>query len=304
MKNFKTYEEQLDSAQQHHGLVVEPRDEAISIITHVNYYRLRGYGIGLIQNNKLYPSGISIKVLYQLYSFDESLRSILFKIIEKVEVQLRSQLAYQLGGRYGPLGYLNPDWFQEIHRSSGIPIHEELIKKLMNEVMRQRNLPFVRHHFKKYDGFFPIWVAVEMLSFGNISSFYSVLSPSDRKDLADLYQTDPRKLSSWLLALLEIRNKCAHSNRIYNVPLKQSPALYKENKKYQTGSIHRLFPVVLVLCRMTKAHPFLHLAWNNFFGELQQLMAAFSEVIDLNCMGFPEDWVTVLSKYGTDRFSV
>jgi len=37
-------------------------------------------------------------------------------------------------------------------------------------VLHSKNLPFVKHHQEAYGGHFPIWAAVELMTFGNIAS--------------------------------------------------------------------------------------------------------------------------------------
>ncbi|MQN01098.1 MAG: Abi family protein [bacterium LCO1.1] len=38
------------------------------------------------------------------------------------------------------------------------------------KVLHSKNLPFVKHHQEAYGGHFPIWAAVELMTFGNIAS--------------------------------------------------------------------------------------------------------------------------------------
>ena len=62
----------------------------------INYYRLSGYGIGLTfsSNKDEYIEGISLQHLFRLYKFDSVLKNSLMHIIEQIEIQLRTQIAY------------------------------------------------------------------------------------------------------------------------------------------------------------------------------------------------------------------
>ena len=144
----------------------------------------------------------------------------------------------------------------------------------------------------KYEGHFPIWVAVELFTFGNLSSLYSIMKNEDQQAIADLYHTNRKHLGSWILALVEIRNICAHYSRLYNMPLKQSPYLYSENQKYRRGSINKVFPVLLVIKRMQNNSEL----WRAFEKNIELLFDEYSDVIRLSFIGFPREWKSVLSE--------
>lgn len=254
LKSPRTLDEQIAHLRCAHGLLIEDDVAAKEILSHVNYYRLSAYGIGLKQpdNPELYKSGVSLETLYRLYSFDTRLRSALLHILEHVEIELRTQIAYCLSLRYGAEGYMDAANFRDRTNSSGESIHGLVIRKFAQEVSRQKNLPFVRHHIQKYDGHFPLWVAVELFSFGMLSSLYSIMQPDDQKRVSDFYVVKPNALASWMQSLVDVRNRCAHYGRIYNMPLSTTPFLFPELKRY---SGNRIFPVILILCRLTKDSP-------------------------------------------------
>ncbi|MEG1196689.1 MAG: Abi family protein, partial [Clostridia bacterium] len=144
-----------------------------------------------------------------------------------------------------------------------------------------KNLPCVKHHQDEYGGHFPAWAAVELFTFGMLSSLYSVMQPQDRKVIASQYNTDAYHLQSWILALVEVRNICAHYGRIYNMPLKQSPNLYSENQQYAENKV---FPLLLTIKRMITDFS----TWNTFTTSLFALVDEYSEA-KIEYMGFPND---------------
>ena len=232
-------------------MTITDKQSAKDILNRVNYYRLSAYGIGLKQPNnpEKYESGVTIQTLYDLYCFDSQLRSILIPVIESIEIDLRTKIAYHLAMTYGADGYYNATNFQSKTDKNGNSIHTITMDKFTKEVSHQKNLPCVIHHTQVYGGRFPIWVAVELFSFGMLSSLYSIMLKSDQKAIAKQYETDPFYFSSWFLSLVELRNLCAHYNRVYNMPLKQTAKLFKEHQQYQCN---RLFPILLVIKRMTR----------------------------------------------------
>lgn len=291
MKPLKTplsFDAQIDRLVSVHALIVEDRQAAADILSRVNYYRLSAYGIGLKQpeNMEKYISGVSIQTLYDLYCFDSQLRSILIPVIEAIEIDLRTKIAYRLAMAYGADGYYDAAHFQPKTDRDGNSIHAVTLDKFSKEVAHQKNLPCVVHHNEVYGGRFPIWVAVELFTFGMLSSLYSIMLSADQKAVAEPYGTDPCHLKSWFLSLVELRNLCAHYNRIYNMPLKQTAKLYREHQQYQCN---RLFPILLVIKRLTRNTEH----WDAFLTRLTGLIEKYPAA-NLSRMAFPANWEQLL----------
>ena len=293
LKKPLTYEQQIERLRSAHNLIITDEAAAIEVLKKVTYYRLSAYGIGLKQkeDQEKYVDGITLSGLYRLYQFDSAFRNKLIHLIEQIEICLRTQIANYLALKYGSEGYVDPSHFIYKERTDGSSVHDEILKNFRKECERQRNLPFVKHHMEKYGGHFPIWVAVELFTFGNLSSLYSIMLPEDRKAIAALYDTEPHYLGSWLLALVEVRNICAHYSRLYNMPLKQRPFLYSESRQYGNQKLNKVFPVLITVKRMLNTDP----TWNSFSSELSTLIEEYQDVLRLSFMGFPPNWKDILA---------
>ena len=293
LKPALSYDEQIDRLKNAHNLLITDDAAALEILKKVNYYRLSAYGIGLTKkdNREKYNDGISLEHIYRLYRFDSIFRNKLIHVIEQLEIQLRAQISNHLALKYGSEGYINPDHFTNKKAKDGKLVHTSVIENFEKERNHQKNAPFVKHHMDKYDGHFPIWVAVELFTFGNLSSLYSVMADDDRKAIAKLYNTESKYLGSWILALVEIRNICAHYSRLYNMPLKQTPYLYPEYRQYKTGTLNKVFPALISVKRMLNSD----VRWTEFNTQLEALMDDYSDVVMLSFMGFPKEWKKVLS---------
>ena len=88
------------------------------------------------------------------------------RTIEQIEIELRTQIAYYLSIKYGPEALMSETNFVYKTNKQGQSIYSILIKSLNKEIERQKNKLFVKHHIEKYDSHFPIWVSVELMSFG------------------------------------------------------------------------------------------------------------------------------------------
>lgn len=292
LKPALTYEQQIERLTTVHNLKIVDHDRAIEILSRVNYYRLSAYGIGLRKNDgsDQYKDGTTLFHLFQLYCFDSQFKNNLIHYLEQIEVQLRTQISNLLALKYGPEGYMNSNNFQEKKNRNSIEVHANIIANFRREVDHQNKVPFVKHHLNKYDGHFPIWVAVELFTFGMLTSLYDIMKHEDQKVIASYYGTTPKHLKSWLLSLVEVRNICAHYTRLYNLPLKQAPYLYKENKKYRNPNINKIFPVLLVIKRMFQGNE----QWDSLYRDLDSTIKKYSSVINFSFMGFPTDWRDVL----------
>lgn len=293
LKNPLNYQEQIERLKTFHKLTINDEHEALTILQSINYYRLSGYGIGLTKfdNKDEYLENVSLKDLYDLYLFDSMLKSSLFHIIEQIEIGLRSKIAYCLAIRYGADGFYNIDNFTFKQNKSGKYIHSNIISKFNDEVNMNKHLPFVKHHIEKYDGKFPIWVAVELFSFGQLSYLYSIMKSKDKKSVAKQYECSPIDLESWIQCLVEIRNICAHYGRLYNLPLRHKPPLPSEYAQYQQTKQNKLFPVIVVLKLLLKSNN----QWNEFFCFIKYLINKFNHVVNLSYNDFPSDWESILS---------
>lgn len=294
LKPALTYEQQIDRLKNVHNLSIPDEGKAYDILKKVNYYRLSAYGLGLKQKDdkEKYIDGISLEHLFRLYEFDSSFRNMLVHVIEQLEIQLRTQISNFLALKYGSEGYICPSNFEPTKNKDGEIIHATILESFNKEKEHQKNAPFVKHHMDKYEGHFPIWVAIELFTFGNLSSLYSIMHPNDRKAIAKLYNTEANYLGSWILALVEIRNICAHYSRLYNMPLKQTPYLYSEYQKYRTGKLNKVFPALLSIKRMLNSDE----RWRSFYISLEALIDEYSDVVCLPFMGFPKEWKEPLSR--------
>ena len=244
VKPARSYEEQLTRLSEIHDLTIGDPDRARYILSTVNYYRLTTYGKHLrrADDPEKFQPGVTLETLFGLYQFDMNLRHLLLPVLEFFEVQLRAKIAYQLAITYGSLGYMDAENFRAETLANGSSVHKNLMGKFKNEVKRQGALPFVRHHKIKYGGQFPIWAAVELFTFGMLASLFDIMKESDQRAVSRAYDLSPEALSALMDAAVNVRNICAHYNRLYNQPLEEQPILPNRLRLYESN---RLFPLLL-----------------------------------------------------------
>jgi abortive infection bacteriophage resistance protein len=277
-----SYQGQVDLLKSR-NLIIENETFAEQVLSHINYYRLSAYGLGLHDGSK-FQDHIKFEALYRLYEFDVKIRYILLQAIEFTEVMFRTKIAYHMATKYNSESYLDVQFFQDEL------FHKEFVDAFTLEKHHQRNAAFIKHHEELYGGKMPIWVAVEIFSFGMLSRFYGNMIIKDQWEIARFFNTSPVFIRSWLKCLVEVRNICAHYGRIYNRILSSEPKMYFEHQHIKK---RRIFVIILVLKRLLN-HVTIQ---KTFTSNIRTLIEEYDDVINLSYIGFPEDWNKLLGEY-------
>ena len=245
------------------------------VLRDVGYYRLSAYFLTFKQEDGKYKSGTKFDNIYRIYEFDRKLRSLLLSAIEKIEVYLRATLSYYHGGKYGALGYLNPNNFNSKHNA------ERFSETIQREIDNNKKVLFVKHHMDNYDGQFPIWVISELFTFGTLSYFYNDLITADKKAL---FASDFRNYESWLRCCTDLRNVCAHYGRLYYRIFPAIPAGFN----LEEGAGRRLWGAILTIKALYPDKESWH---SHFIPTIQALFDEYNDWIDLYHLAFPPDWL-------------
>lgn len=284
LKPSKTFQEQIELLKSR-GLIINDKKYAEFILSNVNYYRFTAYLLPYKQSNDTYAEGITFETVSCLYNFDKELRVLLIDILGSIEISFRTYIAYTLAIKHKPLGYLDCNNF--INKE----YHNSFLLSLKNEKENNSNKLFIKHHNEKYEGKLPIWVATEIMSFGMLSKLYSNMLPEDTTYIKNnLCNVNPKLVGTWLQSLTLIRNQCAHYGRIYNTIF---PIIKIKNTDKQNNIDNkRIFAYILAMNHLIADRK----VWNKFFIKLQGLITEYNEYIDLDLIGFPSNWIEILSR--------
>jgi len=247
-KPFLTLDEQI-SLLKSRGMLFEDESKAKYYIENLNYYRLAGYWLIFEKDHAthIFKENTYFEDILNLYVFDRELRLLLLDAIERIEVSIRSRLAYHLAEVFGSHALLNPQIF-----SSALKYSRTLVK-LKSEIDRNKAELFIKHHFDKYkEELPPIWVCVEVMTLGQISNWLSNIKERKyRQTIAKSYDLDEKILCSFLHHLTIIRNACAHHSRVWNKRFTIDFTLPKNpkalNKKFNFSKKRYLYNT-LVMC--------------------------------------------------------
>lgn len=284
LKDPRTLEEQVNILKEH-GMKIEDKENAIKILSKINYYRFNSYALHKKKNNR-YIDGTSFIDTYRLYEFDKKLRNSIMSILETIEIAIKTNIAYNISNRHGADAHTKSEIFknEELHRG--------FLEELDKEIHRNRKEEFVKHHKNKYNGNFPVWVIIELASFGVVSRMYSNLVTEEQKVISrSCIGLDFKLLLGGLPNLTHIRNICAHYSKIYNRKINILPKLHKKYNKYNIDKT-KIFATILVIKEFAIKNN--NIEWDMFLIQLESLIEAYSDVVDLDLIGFKNEWEEIL----------
>ncbi|PIC82092.1 Abi family protein [Sporosarcina sp. P1] len=188
------------------------------------YYLINGYSKIFVQNiSSGIPdyTGASINDFVKMDDFDFEIRTRILKEILNIENRIKNHIFYVFACFHGDQDYLIPsnfDTYGSITKQRNIYI---LFSKLNNKIAqncnnnKDRNNPAFVHYIEKYKNI-PPWVLKLELTIGELSKFYSNLQSPVRQTISKEYSIQENHLSTLLYFLAQVRNKCAHNERIYD----------------------------------------------------------------------------------------
>ncbi len=231
------------------GLQIADHARARHYLSYISYYRLRAYTYPYQVNtdeNHPFQTGTSFDQVLDDYLFDRYLRLLIFDAIERIEIAFRTQVIHHYSMRHGS------HWYQEKKHYKKEAYFINDLKVIDNEVDRSVEV-FIDHYRDKYDTPYrpPSWMTLEVISFGLLSKLYSNLKMSPEKKIiaGNFGLGHPKLLVSWMHAISNVRNICAHHARLWNRRLAVGPVIPNyTNRPFITDTDIDEHKLYLLLC--------------------------------------------------------
>jgi len=241
VKEFKTIEEQINILISR-NVLVDNENYAKALLVDVNYYNLMANRNLFEYDNQhnIFPKIIKIEDLANVYFFNFDLRNFLFKCMSYIESSIKTKIAYVHTSKYGPLGYKDVNNFVMSAKDigdNGLTYHDEIMSSLSKEIDRSQE-EYITWHKNQYKDI-PFWVAINKLSFGDMSKFYRLMIHSDKKAVAKYFNAGPLQIEKWLWQFSVLRNVCAHQGNLIvwkyqSIPLdSEYDGMYIQNTFFQ-----------------------------------------------------------------------
>lgn len=256
------------------SILIRDEEAAKKQLSFVGYYRLFAYVKPLL----LFPSSkTTFEQVWDLYTFDGKLRLLLIEAIESIEVAFRVSISETMSARYDPF------WYTQNAHFKHLKWHVEFMDKILI-LVEQKHHPLIRHFYNTYSSpdFPPSWIITECLTFGTWSKvFDNLLKRADKVAIANRLNMRLLQLLSWIKCLTELRNLCAHHERVWNHFFRYTPRDVT-NQPHQT---HRFYQQAYILDHLLNIIS----PSNNWKYRLQQLMEKYHQ-LPFEKMGFSHDW--------------
>lgn len=289
-------------ALKNRGMIIPDEAYAERFLTTVNYYRFKIYFrpfLNLADNT--FKNDSSFEKAVQLYRFDDELRDLLFSIVGRLEIKIRTRLDQVITGHEN-----DPFWYMDANNFINYSVKH--INDLSSKFVDSKD-DFVIHyrrHYKNpqntsYPQMPPFWMMAELTTFGDILGLYKSLNKD--RFLTDEEQAENSLdmlanefgassldvLNSWLLSIRETRNRCAHHSRLWNRNCVEAKGIQGKNSKLQIKQEknNKLYTALFVIHHMSKKIGIERSVKDEFLKLLEKYPEAKNH---LNSIGFPRNW--------------
>lgn len=307
-KEFKTIDEQINLLKSR-GMIIPDEKKAKKYLLTNNYYNIiNGYSKPFLKEKEQYLPGATFDEVSRLYFFDKELKQTLFNYILDAEHHLKSIFAY----RFAETHEENPEAYLDIRaydhqKSLSVAYIISKINRIISKNSHYQNNS-INYYLHNYH-FVPIWVLVDYLDFGDLSTLINVvprgLQNKIANDLTNFIvdnncdfqdRFDPKVMVSFIKNIHETRNICAHNNRLIYFRCRSDSKYFEYlHGKYNfipdddRSTVYSTF--ISLQCFISQTE---YAKLNNTIRKRAKTLENHLISIDinsiLNLLGFPNDW--------------
>jgi abortive infection bacteriophage resistance protein len=261
------------------GLKINDEDSAKNALLHEGYYHLSAYFKAFQSEKDIFNSGTELQNVLDLYAFDRRLTLLFFDAIERIEVSLRSMMIHKCGEQ-------DIYWYNNKEVYSHTKYFSQNQERWTEELERLKQKDgLMKEYYTKYSTKMPpCWIFFEVLAFGSLVRIYQNLKRTYRTNIASMYSIPDKDLLSGLRGLVDIRNICAHHERLWNRRCKN------RSECTPTGvEDHSVFSYILFVKDILKVVS----PTSTWTIRVQELLQ--KNMLYIPAMGVPEHWKTLLN---------
>jgi abortive infection bacteriophage resistance protein len=270
---------------------MEDPKKAEDLLTYVNYYKLRAYFIPFDEGGRSgdhkFKAGTNFQDVFRLYRFDRKLRILVNDMLERFELAVRTRWAFELSQAKGGQAH------EDVANFSRPDLHRRSLENLKEQYEKSKE-QFAEHHKKTYPSLFtpPVWVSVELLSFGDVSFWLrNTKSQGIKRRVSSSFgDFEPIFFEDFVKQASMVRNMCSHHSRLWNRVLPFAPRRIRRSRFDQSllnrgsGSDSKLYNFLAILAfigdEISPGH-----SWSDRLVEFLE-----KDESRLTQMGFPKDW--------------
>lgn len=273
-------------------LLIADEKAALKFLSEVSYFRFVQYLLPMEKKEKNtkeihdFKPNSWFENAVGLYAFDTSLRSLMFKTIQRIEIALRTKIVHEFSMLHHPF------WFNDENLARDKKHFERNIEDIERYVESSRE-EFILEHRARYDepNLPPAWKTLEVVTLGSLSKlYYNFTDVKAKKQVARAFNLPQHEvLESWIRSLTEVRNICAHHTRLWNKKLASTPQMKIKKLRGKwvndVGKEKKIYAVICCIAYWLDAIG----GGEDFKKELKSLIACYPQV-DVEAMGFSVNW--------------
>lgn len=301
-KAFSTYEQQLNILEHDKHLIITNRHYAIRTLEQLGYFSLIGGYKSIFKDvpPEHFIRGVTFEEIVSFYYFDEELRTLFMKYILHVERHIKSLFSYCFCEKYGKQQKYYLDVRSYNYTGKNAHQIQKLVHSLEKAISLPSQYPYINHAAESYHNV-PLWIAVNALTFGQISKMYQYATTDIRSKVSKNFPCmNEKQLHLFITVVSRCRNICAHGERLFafrihetipDTPLHKKLQIPQKNGNYVYGK-HDLFAVVIALRYLISHDEFK--AFRYSLGKLiRKVLCECPHITEeklLRTMGFPGNW--------------
>lgn len=202
-----------------------------------------------------FQDGVTFEDIYELYQFDNDLRSIFIKYILMAERNIKSSLSYHFCLVYGDMqnDYLDISHYDYSGKKK--IVIQNMLKIMKGQLRSDSDYVYIRHYMMKYK-YVPLWVLFNVLTIGQLSKIYSCQKGRVQIQVCqDFGPIKINEMTKMLAVMTKFRNVCAHNDRLFDFRTKDALcdmkiherlSLPRESGRYMYGK-NDLFAQLIIL---------------------------------------------------------
>jgi abortive infection bacteriophage resistance protein len=287
------------------GMAMPELSEFQKHIRSIGYYRLKAYMLPFRNPDRTFLDNTKFDDVIDIYRFDQGLRNLIFSRIQDLEVIVRTQFNEHMVASYDcAFWYIRDEILFEASED-----FKATLEKVENHFgnSKEEFAQYYRARFhnivsEKHKTMPPTWMAIELMTFGNLVTFMNGLPEEVIKDCKlDRFAKKNfgvnkfRTLTNWLLCVRDVRNHTAHHGRLFNRNLRALngilpflevavPEIEADGRRLQRlNRIYTALAGIQVMCdkqNMMKIGP-----------DISNLVRAHPSISQFfDSMGFPHNW--------------
>ena len=229
-------------------------------LSRAGYFNLiNGYKNPFVQrkdpttNQHIYYPNTTIDNIKYVYDFDEELRILLFRVLTRVENEVRTITGYQFDLTNFPTRtWTDANSYDTNDKMEAVKI----ISKIYSELSINK-FEYVQFYYEEHN-FIPSWILVKAIKFETFINFLRICKPNIKDSICNLYHildNQGRPFHNLLFNMLhwikKVRNACAHNERVYTLCKENSrinePYLLMLPNAYSRERKQKIFDIIIYL---------------------------------------------------------